>query len=344
MVGVNNVDIVCGLSWGDEAKGKIVGSLCKTKKYNFVCRWAGGSNAGHTIYVNGIKYNTHIVPCGIFYGVPSVIGPDCLVNMNDLNTELEYLENSGFDISLVKVSPRAHVITSAHKESDAKKYKTQQGSTGKGIAPCAGDKYSRIGQLFKDVCLDKFKSHIWDENLYGDVLCEGAQGFWLDINMGNYPYVTSSTTLPYSACSLGFPPQKIREIYGAAKVYDTRVGVDPLFDNEELSEKDRNTFDKIGEVGKEFGTTTGRCRNVRWLNMDKLVQAINVSGTTIIVLSKMDILKKVGEFSLKHEDSNTVIKYKDAEHMKTIIKEVLKNHCPLLKSIIYSNSPNDVDL
>jgi adenylosuccinate synthase len=339
MLEVKNVDIVCGLSWGDEAKGKIVGTLCNNNKYDFVCRWSGGSNAGHTIYIDGNKYDTHIVPCGVFYGITSVIGPDCLVNLNDLSSEMEYLREAGVDISLIKISPRAHVITNEHKENDAKKYEKQQGSTGKGIAPCARDKYARIGKLFKDENLDKFKDHIWDEHLYGNVLCEGAQGFWLDINMGNYPFVTSSNTLPYSACSLGFPPQKIRDIYGAAKIYDTRVGVDPLFDNETIEENDSLIFKEIAEVGAEFGTTTGRARKVRWLNLYKLVYSINVSGTTHLIISKMDILEKVGTFALKHDSTNTILKYKDSDHMKKIINEVLMNHCCLLKSIIYSDNP-----
>ena len=80
---------------------------------------------------------------------------------------------------------------------------------------------------------------MWDEKLFGTVLCEGAQGIWLDIDHGLYPYVTSSTTLPYGACSIGFPPQKIRRIWGAAKIYDTKSGEDPrfpdtLFENELL--------------------------------------------------------------------------------------------------------------
>ena len=53
---------VCGLAWGDEAKGKIVSQLAKSDKYDFVCRWAGGNNAGHTIYINGKKYKTHLIP------------------------------------------------------------------------------------------------------------------------------------------------------------------------------------------------------------------------------------------------------------------------------------------
>ena len=84
---INVVDICCGLAWGDEAKGKIVSQLSKTKYYDFVCRWAGGNNAGHTIYVNNIKYKTHLIPSGIFYGVKCVIGPDCVVNINSFFKE-----------------------------------------------------------------------------------------------------------------------------------------------------------------------------------------------------------------------------------------------------------------
>ncbi len=65
---INNVDICTGLCWGDEAKGKIVSSLSKPKNYDFVCRWAGGNNAGHTIYIDGINYKTHLNPSGFFCG------------------------------------------------------------------------------------------------------------------------------------------------------------------------------------------------------------------------------------------------------------------------------------
>ena len=82
------------------------------------------------------------------------------------------------------------------------------------------------------------------------------------------PYVTSSYTLPYSACSLGFPPQVIRRIYGAAKSYDTRVGVDPDFPDSLLEDE---TLNKIAIVGDEFGTTTGRARKVNWLNVEGLL-------------------------------------------------------------------------
>ena len=73
--------------------------------------------------LNGKKYHTHIIPSGVFYGIKSVIGPDCYINMNDFHQEMEYLRENGFDTSLVKISPRAHIITSTHKDIDLKKYK-----------------------------------------------------------------------------------------------------------------------------------------------------------------------------------------------------------------------------
>lgn len=120
---IKNVDICCGLSWGDEAKGKLVTELLKKYKYDFVCRWNGGSNAGHTVYLNGKKYHTHIIPSGIFYGVKSIIGPDCFININDFKEEIDYLNGHGFDTSLIKISPRTHIITTDHKEEDLKIYK-----------------------------------------------------------------------------------------------------------------------------------------------------------------------------------------------------------------------------
>ena len=290
---INNVDICCGLAWGDEAKGKIVLQLIKNKKYDFVCRWSGGSNAGHTIYVNDEKYHTHIIPSGVFLGVTSFIGPDCYLNVNDFLEEVSILEKNGFDITKIKISPYAHIVTDEHKNEDVKKYKKQQGTTGKGIAPCARDKFARNGILVKDWIGNELNEYIYTGDLFGDILCEGAQGFWLDINYGNYPYITSSYTLPYSACSLGFPPQKIRKIYGAAKIYDTRVGVDPEFNEELLND---SVLNKIAEIGNEFGTTTGRMRKVNWLNLDKLVKSINISGTTDVIISKVDVLEIISVF------------------------------------------------
>ena len=326
-----NVDICCGLAWGDEAKGKITSELAKSNNYEFVCRWSGGDNAGHTIYIKNEKYETHLIPSGIFYNIKSIIGPDCVINIEGFFSEIKYLQEKGFDTTLIKISPKSHIVTSKHIEEDIKVLNKRQGTTSRGIAPCYSDKFKRIGCQAKDV--PQLKDFMWDEKLYGNILCEGAQGFWLDINQGNYPYTTSSTTLPYSSCSLGFPPQKIRDIYGAVKIYDTRSGIDPLFpetliDDDELSE--------VINVGKEYGVTTGRKRKVNWLNLDLLVKAITISGTTHLIISKIDVLEKVGKFKLFYEEELKI--FESIDEMKRFINDTLTK-CGYLKKVVYSNSP-----
>ena len=77
---VEYVDVCCGLAWGDEGKGKIVSQLAKSGNYQYVCRWAGGDNAGHTIKIGKKIYSTHLIPSGVFFGIKSIIGPACVVN------------------------------------------------------------------------------------------------------------------------------------------------------------------------------------------------------------------------------------------------------------------------
>ena len=330
---INFVDICCGLAWGDEAKGKIVSELSKSKKYDFICRWAGGNNAGHTVYVNDKKYKTHLIPCGIFYGIKSIIGPDCVINIDSFFKEIEYLNENGFDTNLIKISPKAHIITENHINDDKKNYKLQLGTTASGIAPCYRDKYARIGKRVLDY-KDILESYIWDEELYGNILCEGAQGFWLDINYGNYPYITSSNTLPYSACSLGIPPQLIRNIYGAAKIYDTRVGLDPDFSEELFNDKD---LSKISINGDEYGVKTGRKRKVNWLNVDKLIKAINISGVTHLIISKIDILENTNMYKFYYNNELSV--FDDIISLKNKLTEIINNNCVLLKNIKFSDNP-----
>lgn len=293
---IEYADVVADLSWGDTGKGKITSALVRKNNYNFVCRWAGGNNAGHTVFIKGKRYKTHLIPSGVFHGVRSIIGPACVVNRDALLKELEYLKENGFDPSLVKVSPRAHMVTQVHIDNDKKKLAKKLGTTSKGIAPCYADKMARSGWLAKDLLP---KELLWDEKLYGKILCEGAQGFYLDIDYGNYPYVTSSTTLPYGACSLGIPPQKIRKIYGTCKVYDTRSGVDPLFPKELLDDPE---LSELGELGEEYGVTTGRRRIVNWLNLDMMLDAARISGATDIIFNKSDILREFGKYKLFHDE------------------------------------------
>jgi adenylosuccinate synthase len=324
---IQAVDIIFGLAWGDEGKGKISNAI--SKNYDIVCRWNGGPNAGHTVYLNDKKYKTHIIPCGIFQNKLSVIGPNCVINIDKFYDEIDYLKKEGFDTSLIKVSPKAHVITEKHIQYDLKFLKPKLGTTGQGIAPCYADKALRVGKLAKEY-LDK--EYIWDGELYGNVLCEGAQSFWLDLNYGDYPYVTSSETLPYSACSLGFSPKKIRDIIGVAKIYDTKSGVDPLFP-ETLWED--NELNSLIELGKEYGTTTNRKRLANWLNFYKLQEAIKISGTTKIIINKCDILDQLNIFKLRFDNTRygpNFIKFDNFDNMKEYIKNQLKDYCEVIFS------------
>ena len=324
---IRGIDIIFGLCWGDEGKGKISNAL--SKNYDYVCRWNGGPNAGHTVYLNDKKYKTHLIPSGIFHNKKSIIGPNCVINIDKFFDEIEYLQKEGFDTSLIKVSPKAHIITHRHIKYDLKFLKPKLGTTGQGIAPCYSDKMLRSGKLAKDYLESKY---IWDGQLSGDILCEGAQSFWLDINHGDYPYVTSSETLPYSACSLGFSPKLIRDIIGVAKIYDTKSGVDPLFPESLWEDKELNT---LIELGKEYGTTTGRKRIVNWLNLPKLEHAIKQSGTTKLVINKCDILEKLKIFKIRFDnlkEGPNFIKFDDFANMKEYISNTLKEHCTIIFS------------
>jgi len=331
---VENVDIVVGLAWGDEAKGKITGYLAKSGNYDLVARWAGGNNAGHTVYVDGKKYATHLVPSGIFYGIQSLVGPGCVLHPESFMAELEYLSASGFDTSLIKVHPNCHIVTDEHIDFDKKNLAAKLGTTSKGIAPAYSDKAARKGVLAKEVLDEKL---LWRSELHGSILCEGAQGVWLDLDQGNYPYVTSSTTLPYGACSLGFPPQKIRHIYGAAKAYDTRSGEDPLFPASLLDDPDLKA---LADSGKEFGVTTGRRRKTRWLDLDRLIKSINITGTTHVVISKTDILHDLGWF--RYFKNGKLVERKWFDEWRTDIHQAIEDSCPLVHRVKFSYSPEKI--
>jgi adenylosuccinate synthase len=324
---ISAVDIIFGLCWGDEGKGKISGALAS--KYDYVCRWNGGPNAGHTVYLNDKKYKTHLIPSGVFHNKKSIIGPNCVINIDKFFDEIDYLKREGFDTSLIKVSPKTHIITQRHIEYDLKHLKPKLGTTGQGIAPAYSDKMLRIGKLAGSY-LDK--KYIWDGELSGNILCEGAQSFWLDINYGDYPYVTSSETLPYSACSLGFSPKLIRDIIGIAKIYDTKSGVDPLFPESLWEDKE---LDQIIELGQEYGSTTGRKRLVNWLRLNHLKQSIKISGTNKLIINKCDILQKMNIYKIildNEKDGPNFIKFINFETMQQYITDQLKEYCEVIFS------------
>ncbi|GAA9840803.1 adenylosuccinate synthase [Helicobacter pylori] len=324
-------DVVVGIQWGDEGKGKIVDRIAKD--YDFVVRYQGGHNAGHTIVHKGVKHSLHLMPSGVLYPqCKNIISSAVVVSIKDLCEEInafEDLENRLF------ISDRAHVILPYHAKKDAFKEKSQNiGTTKKGIGPCYEDKMARSGIRMGDLLDDKileerlnahfkaiepfkeaydlsknyekdlreyFKTYtpkicpfikdttsmLIEANQKGEkILLEGAQGTLLDIDLGTYPFVTSSNTTSASACvSTGLNPKAINEVIGITKAYSTRVGNGPF-----PSEDTTPMGDHLRTKGVEFGTTTKRPRRCGWLDLVALKYACALNGCTQLALMKLDVL------------------------------------------------------
>ncbi|MBD81641.1 MAG: adenylosuccinate synthase [Crocinitomicaceae bacterium] len=154
------IDVLLGLQWGDEGKGKIVDVL--TPKYNVIARFQGGPNAGHTLEFEGIKHVLHTIPSGIFHSdSENVIGNGVVIDPVIMEAELKALEPFNVDINKVLfVSRKAQLILPTHKlldaASEAAKGKDKIGSTLKGIGPTYMDKTGRNGLRVGDIESDQF--------------------------------------------------------------------------------------------------------------------------------------------------------------------------------------------
>jgi len=149
------VDVLLGLQWGDEGKGKVVDVL--TPRYDAVARFQGGPNAGHTLEFEGKKYVLRSIPSGIFqHGQINIIGNGVVLDPVLFRQEAEELEKSGVDLrSVLRISKKVHLITPTHRLLDAANEKAKGGNkigtTGKGIGPTYTDKISRNGLRLGDV-------------------------------------------------------------------------------------------------------------------------------------------------------------------------------------------------
>ncbi len=149
------VDVLLGLQWGDEGKGKVIDVL--TPQYDVVARFQGGPNAGHTLEFEGKKFVLHTIPSGIFQGNKmNIIGNGVVIDPIILKKEIEKLENAGYDLSKkLFISKKAHLILPTHRLIDAaqeaQKGAAKIGSTLKGIGPTYADKISRTGLRVGDL-------------------------------------------------------------------------------------------------------------------------------------------------------------------------------------------------
>ncbi|MGW8317458.1 MAG: adenylosuccinate synthase [Bacteroidales bacterium] len=329
------IDVLLGLQWGDEGKGKVVDVL--TPRYDIITRFQGGPNAGHTLEFNNIKHILHNIPSGIFREdklnlITNGVVLDPIVFMR----EIDSIEAMGIDLTKnLWISRRAHLILPTHRildaASESAKGKSKIGSTLKGIGPTYMDKTGRNGLRVGDIDLDfmakynalknkhqqLLKQYDYEYTLDEEerffegievirkfrrvdteyelnrlleeghnVLAEGAQGTLLDIDFGSYPFVTSSNTICAGACTgMGIAPSRVGEVYGIFKAYCTRVGSGP-FPSELLDEEG----DRLRDIGKEFGSTTGRPRRCGWLDLVAMKYSLMLNGVTQLIMTKTDVL------------------------------------------------------
>jgi len=153
-------DVLLGLQWGDEGKGKIVDVL--TSQYDIIARFQGGPNAGHTLEFDGIKHVLHTIPSGIFHpGVVNLIGNGVVIDPVIFEREINDIKALGIPMSELLISKKAHLILPTHKLLDAAsekaKGKEKIGSTLKGIGPTYMDKTGRNGLRVGDISSVDFK-------------------------------------------------------------------------------------------------------------------------------------------------------------------------------------------
>ena len=167
------VDVLLGLQWGDEGKGKIVDVL--TRKYDIIARFQGGPNAGHTLEFEGNKHVLHTIPSGVFHEkVCNVVGNGVVIDPVIFKGELDKLIAQEPDVlSRLKISRKAHLILPSHRlldaASEAAKGKKKIGSTLKGIGPTYMDKTGRNGLRVGDIQLDNF------QELYNNLVTKHKQ-------------------------------------------------------------------------------------------------------------------------------------------------------------------------
>ena len=167
--------------------------------------------------------------------------------------------------------------------------------------------------------------------LHDQVLFEGAQGTYLDIIHGEYPYVTSSHCTIGGAIVNGIPPQSVRRVYGVAKAYETYVGAKKFNDGQEV-------FAQLQAMGHEFGATTGRPRQCNFLDLDRLVRAVRINGVTDLIINKVDILREMDCW--KCSVGGAILDTGSEEGFKLVIERAFDGIG--LENIIFSYSPERI--
>ncbi|CAB4160051.1 PurA Adenylosuccinate synthase [uncultured Caudovirales phage] len=329
---------ITGSQFGDEGKGKITDYLSANTDY--VVRWSGGANAGHTIQVDNQQYKLKLIPSGVFQNKKVIITGNCIVDPISLEQELNYLAQYDI-IPEIYLDTNCVLSLPIHKTVDFNNDKLLNiGTTKSGIGPTVSDFVNRIAIKVTDVVFgthdEKLKTlikfhtdyleEVYEENLKAleilnelpvafcsrkeivarlnraeNIIFEGAQGTMLDINHGTYPYCTSTPCISSAIpYVIGIGNLKIDRNIGVFKPYVTRVG-NGGFETEILQGKVK---EHLQLVGKEVGTNTGRTRRVGWLDLHDLKYACELNNFTELAVTKLDVLTGLESVGVLDKNKN----------------------------------------
>lgn len=331
---MNKADIVLGIQWGDEGKGKIVDKLAKN--YDYVVRYQGGHNAGHTIVLDSKKYAFHLIPSGVLHEkCINIIGNGTVISLKDLKNEIMQF---GILKNRLFISNKAHIIMPYHVVLDELQEKMFSiGTTKKGIGPCYSDKIARRGILIGDL-LDKKKLKNKLEIIINNLSPQVLEHCKIELNNLLYDlesyteffenYITDTTKMLWDALDHN---KKVLLEGAQGSMLDIDHGTYPYVTSSAtsiagalsgtgLNTKDINDVigitkayctrvgngpfptqlnDDIGEYlqkkGNEFGTTTGRSRRCGFIDLVAIKYAVRFNGCNKLALMKIDVLDGLKE-------------------------------------------------
>lgn len=292
-----SVDVIVGMQFGSEGKGKIASILAN---YYAASVRVGAPNAGHTVVDHGQKYvMRHIPSACINHKCRLFIGPAGMVNMEVLAKELQSLPSDVVD--RLRIDHHAMVIGQKHIDQEREEGMNKHiGSTSEGVGAALKEKIGRIGgvKLAKDY--DELKAYITDSALEVNrmlengqrVLIEGTQGTGLSLNHSYYPFCTSRDVIASTLLGdCGIAPYYLRHVIGVMRTYPIRVAGNsgPMGAPEITWEEVQKRSGKKEEI-KEITTVTKRVRRVSEISFDELRRAVMLNRPSVLFITFLDYI------------------------------------------------------
>ena len=328
---MSKVDVVLGAFYGDEGKGKIIDYL--SKDADIAVRFSGGSNAGHSIEVDGKKFAFHLIPSGIFNkGTLAIIGNGVVVDPKLLIDEMNELKANGISTENLYISEKAHIVFPYHIEMDKlleeNRGSGKIGTTARGIGPAYCDKYERCGIRAEELLTINVNNKNKIFELYGRQTFDAKAMFeeykkYAEILK---PHIIDTITLLHNAIESG---KKVLCEGAQASLLDIDFGSYPFVTSSNptiggvctgsgigaknigevygvikayasrvgsgpfVTEQNNEIGDTIRELGHEYGVTTKRPRRCGWLDLVALKYVVRLNGITGLAVNHVDTIGKL---------------------------------------------------